>query len=266
MSDLETMLRHLPPAMLVVFRIGGLMVLAPALGSSVIPVRVRVFLALTIGLAVYPVLASRHFDGVEVELELLTLAPLIAMEVLIGIAIGLAASLPLVGAQAGGLIMGQQMGLGFAQFYNPAIDDEGDVVGQILFFMALAGFLLVGGHDAMVLALLHSFAHVPLGGFEPNASVLALLAGLLLAAFELALRVAAPLLALIFLQSVAMGFISKTIPQFNILSLGFPIRILAGLLIIGVGLIVIDDVIMDAIDHAMNAIFAWIESAPTAPS
>ena len=51
-------------------------------------------------------------------------------------------------SQIGGLLMGQQMGLGFARLYNPSLEDDADVLGQVLFFMALAGFLLVGGHEA----------------------------------------------------------------------------------------------------------------------
>ena len=94
--------------------------------------------------------------------------------------------------QTGGLAMGQQMGLGFARFYNPAVDDEADIIGQVLFFMALAMFLAIGGPDAMVLAVLNSFKHIPLGQFALEADFIALLTGMLLSVLEIALRVAAP--------------------------------------------------------------------------
>jgi flagellar biosynthetic protein FliR len=181
------------------------------------------------------------------------------MELLIGLVIGYVASLPLLAMQTGGLIMGQQMGLGFAQLYNPAIDDEADIVGQMMFFMALAGFLAVGGHEAMVLAVLNSFEHVKLGGFSPDTSVLTLSVGLLMSSLELALRVSSPLLALNFLETVAMGFVAKTVPQLNILSLGFPIRILGGLAIVVCGLVVISDVTMTSMNEAITALFQWID-------
>ena len=194
------------------------------------------------------------------NLSIWMLGPIIAGEALVGLVIGFIASLPLVGVQTGGLVMGQQMGLGFARFYNPAVDDEADVIGQVLFFLGLAGFLVIGGHEAMLLSVLHSFEHIPPGGVSINGSLLGLITGLLLSAFELAMRVAAPLLALIFLETLAMGFVSKTVPQLNILSLGFPLRILAGIGIVAVGLYVINDVMMVAIDDAMHAMFNWIES------
>ena len=90
--------------------------------------------------------------------------------------------------------------------------------------------------------------------------IVTLLIGVLTAAFEMALRVAAPLLALIFLQTLAMGFIAKTVPQMNILSLGFPLRVMAGLLIIILGLVVMSEVVMGLVDDTLHLMFDWIES------
>jgi flagellar biosynthetic protein FliR len=259
-EEWPAILEHVPPALLVVFRLGGLMIFGPVFGSPAVPVRVKVLLSFAIGLAVYPLLAARGLVGPGLDLGLWTLAPLVGSELLVGVVVGLLASLPLVSVQTGGLIMGQQMGLGFARFYNPGIDDEADLLGQVLFFLALAGFLLVGGHESMVLAILRSFEYLPLGAFHLDLDVVSLLAGLLLSVLELALRVAAPVLALVFLESVAMGFMAKTVPQLNILSLGFPLRILAGIAIVALGLWVIDDVVMDEIAWVLDGIHAWVGS------
>jgi flagellar biosynthetic protein FliR len=249
-------LEHIPPAMLVIFRIGGLMLYGPVFGSPVIPGRIKVFLAFLTGLAIYPLLGREVGDGLE--LSLWGLGPLIGLELLIGVIVGYVASLPMVAVQTGGLVMGQQMGLGFAQFYNPGIDDEADVVGQLLFFMALAGFLAAGGHESMMLAVMRSFDYIPLGTFSVDLDVISLMLGLLGATFELALRVAAPVLALVFLQSTAMGFMAKTVPQLNILSLGFPIRILVGMGVVMAAAVVINDVAMVGVDLVLDSLFEWI--------
>lgn len=258
---MNVLLPHVAPALLVAVRIGGLMIYGPVFGSSVVPVRVKVLLTFVIAVAVYPVLAATVLPAAgAVELALWSLAPLVAAELLVGLTIGFLASLPLMAVQTGGLVMGQQMGLGFASFYNPAIDDEADVVGQMLFLMALAGFLVIGGHEAMLVAVLRSFEHVPAGVFVADTDLLGLVAGLLGSAFELALRIAAPLLALIFLESAAMGLVAKTVPQLNILSLGFPVRILAGMLIIMLALNVIDEVVMEEVEMVLDVILEWVES------
>ncbi len=258
-SSLLTLVDHVPAALLVIFRLGGLMIYGPIFGAPVIPARVKIFLAVIIGLAVYPVVSTLPGRPTDLSLDLGILGPLIATEILLGLAIGFIASLPMVAVQIGGLVMGQQMGLGFARFYNPAMDDDADVVGQLFFFMALAGFLLIGGHEAMLLAVLHSFEHVPLAASVADTNLIALLTGLLVAAYELALRVAAPLLVLIFLQTVAMGFLARTVPQLNILSLGFPLRILAGLSVILVAVSVMNDVLMDTMGDAIDITLDWID-------
>ncbi len=254
------LLEHVPWLMFVAFRIGGLAIYGPVFGSPAIPVQIKVLFSIMVALAIYPVVAAGPYSVDLPALTLWTIAGLVAMELLIGLTIGYLASMPLMAVQTGGLVMGQQMGLGFARFYNPAVEDEADVIGQIMFFMVLAGFVLIGGHEMMLLGVMRSFDHLPLGTVIVNKDLLALLLGALAAAFELALRIALPLLALIFLESVAMGFISKTVPQLNIMSLGFPLRILMGTVIIILGLIVINDVVFDFIDWTLYVMFEWIES------
>lgn len=250
---------HLAPAMLVICRIGGLALFGPVLGSSAVPLRIRIATVFLIGIVAYPILPAETVRFDEVSLSLASLAPLAAREVLLGAVIGYIASLPLLAAQTGGLIMGQQIGLGFAQLYNPTIDDEGDVIGQLLFFMALAMFLISGGLDWMFMGVVRSFDHVPIGGFSADIGVLAMLNAMLLSSLELALRIAAPLLAIVFLETVAMGFIAKTVPQLNILSLGFPLRIIVGTAAIAMGLLVIADVCSDAIYECFSSLFAWLD-------
>ncbi len=263
MSGFTSILDHIAPALLVIFRIGGMMMYGPGFGSPTVPVRVRVFLAFLIGIASYPMLSAQHLVGFDIKFNLWMLVPLVAMEILVGLVIGYCASLPLLALETAGLIMGQQMGLGFARFYNPAMDDEADVLGQVLFFMALGGFLLIGGHEWMLMAVLHSFERIQLGGFIADQSVLDLVSGLILSSLELALRVAAPLLALVFLETVAMGFLAKTVPQLNVLSLGFPIRILLGLAVVALGLVVINDVAMISINEMSVSVMQWIDNTPT---
>ncbi len=253
-----SLLEHIPPALLVIFRLGGLMIYAPVLSSSVIPVRVRVLLTFVLGAAIYPVIAAQHGFGDGLSLSLWLLGPLVAMEILVGLLIGFLASLPLSAMQVGGVIISQQMGLGFAQLYNPAIDDESDVMTQLLYFMAIGTFILCGGMDVMLLTLLHTFDRVPAGGLAMDADIIALIAGMMISSLEMGMRIAAPLLCIVFLETVALGFVSKTVPQLNILSLGFPMRILVGLTIVGLGAAVLNDVLIEEIEMGAAAVLNWL--------
>lgn len=248
------------PLVLVAARLGGLALFAPVLGSQVIPGRIKAFLFLGLSAATVPVLVSSGRIEAAVEYTLWQFLAAIALEITIGALIGFVALMPLMAMQTGGLIMAQQMGLGFARFYNPAMGDEADVLENLLFLLALVTFIAIGGIDWMVLAVLNSFQYVAVGVFVPGADVVGLLTGVVMAAFEMGLRVAAPLLALVFLETLAIGFISKTVPQLNILSLGFPIRIMVGLATVIVGVVVMQEVLVDFIDVVLLTLEDWIRA------
>jgi flagellar biosynthesis protein FliR len=256
-DSVDILSKHLGPAVLVVVRLGGLAIFAPIFASSMIPRLVKVLLIGLLALATYPTLAMGPLRGAVVQADFASIAPLMVNEVLIGGVIGFLAMLPMVALQMGGQVMGTQMGLGFARLYNPAMEDEGDVLEQLLFFLGLATFLAVGGHEQMTLAVLRSFDYVRLGGIGDVISVFGwgidnglvrLLASVLLASMELALRVSAPMVCLFLLESVALGFLSRSVPSFHLMNLGFPLRIILGLGILILG--------MGAIGEALNVFLA----------
>ena len=255
-----SLIAHIPPAVLVATRIGGLTFYAPVIGSSAIPAHVKALLALVLGAAIYPMLAARHEFPGGTELNLWLLAPLMVMEVLIGALIGFLASLPLSALQVGGVVISQQMGLSFGQIYNPQTGEDSDIVSQLLYFMAVAIFITCGGLDATLLALLHTFDRIPMGGVIEIGDIVPVITGLMISALELALRIAAPLLCIVFLETVALGFLSRSVPQLNVLSLGFPIRILVGLTALGLSATVINDVVLDEIDAGAAAISDWVDA------
>ncbi len=257
MDAVQIIEENVGPVLLVIMRVGGLAVFAPVISSSMIPVRVRVFLVFMIGLSAFGMLSANGVTMAAVPMEPLALLPLAAGEVAIGALIGFMASIPLLAMRTGGLICGQQMGLGFARFYNPAVGEESDVVEQIFYFLGLAGFLMIGGMEATFLSVLHSFEYVNAGIFATGQGVVDVLTGMMMSSLDIGLRVALPLLGVIFLETVAMGFVSKTVPQLNILSLGFPLRIMVGIGVLISGMAIMDQVAMDWISDGLDIMHEW---------
>lgn len=249
-ASLEPILPHLPAWLMVLFRLSGIFMFAPLFGSNLVPMRVKALLALTLSFCIYPMIPPQ----VPMDLSVATIAGAIGSELLIGLAIGYGASLPLIAMQLGGLLMGQQLGLAIANVLNPDFDEQVSIFGQLLFLAALTIFLLLDGHHALIGVLINSFESVPLGGSAPTGEMLSMAVGLLTSMVELAVRVAAPLLCLVFLETVAMGFIAKTVPQIQIFSLGFPIRILLGLFLTIVVCAVMFDAMVDEMRHALTLI------------
>lgn len=224
---------------LVFFRLTGLFLIAPIFSNTAIPTMVKALFAFILSLCVYPALLS-HPGGVAMSplitgnMPAMALPMAVLLELAIGAVIGFAASLPMVGMQVAGLMNDQQIGTGLAGIYNPEIgEDQVGVMTQFYYMAGVLLFLVVGGHRLLLRALLDSFTYVPLAGFHFDGRMVEFLVGLLTASIEVALRLSAPLLCLVFLETVAMGFVARTVPQMNILSIGFPLRV-----VIGVGVLI----------------------------
>ncbi len=238
MIDLTPILEHLPAWLLVLARLSGVFLLSPVLGSAMIPRQVKAFLVIGLSFCVYPVLMSPTLASstmlgayIGTEVSMWWLLPMMALELLLGYAIGYAAMLPLVGLQTGGAIIDQQMGLGLAGVYNPELGEQSTVTGEVLFMLGLVMFLIIGGHHALFAVMVSSFQHLPPGGLTGFTALVEMAVGLVTLMLDLSIKVAAPVLGLLFLESVAMGFIARTVPQMNILSVGFIVRIVLGLFI-----------------------------------
>ncbi len=263
--DLTSILPQLPVWTLVFFRLTGLFVVAPLFSSASVPARFRVMWALALSLCIYPVLLDRPATAAMIEpmlhgnLPLWLLPVAIVMELLIGTVIGYGASLPLVGMQLAGQMIDQQVGTGLAGLINPdAGGEQTGVFGDFYFLLATAILLMIGGHRVILSALLDSYQQVPLAGFRPDPRLAGLLVGLLTSMFEMALRVAAPLLCLVFLETVATGFLARTVPQFNLMSVGFPLRIMVGLMILGASLSSAANVCVQGVHRGLWAVMAYM--------
>ena len=241
---MELLYPHMLAWLLVFFRLTGIFMLTPMLGSQSVPNLVKVVLVAGVSFCVYPMLLSTGGAGtaaleamLDTGLTLGALAPALAGELLFGYVLGYCGMLPLVGMQIGGTILDQQLGISAGGIFNPDFQAELAAAAQLLNAAATALFVVLGGHHVMLSILVGSFETFPLAGLGTGAAtlapdfVLSLVLGLLALIFDIALRIAAPLLCIVFLASVSMGFISRTVPQLNILSVGFIIRILGGLAI-----------------------------------
>jgi flagellar biosynthetic protein FliR len=250
--------------MLLVFRLGGIFVVAPVLASVAIPMQARVLLVFAFGAAMYPGLvpelaraAGAGIAGVPVELDVFTLGWAGVFEALVGVVIGLIALLPVTAVQLSGLLMGQQMGFGLAQVYNPALETDSDLFGELLLYLALGAFIAMGGLELLFVALGKSYIAVPVGAMLPGSAPVGLILGTMDAGFGLALRVSLPLMAIIIMETVATSFLMKTMPQMNIMSLGFAVKIVLGLLAIIAGLRAMNTVTGDHVSDVGQMLLRW---------
>ena len=260
MAELVTYTVWVPTLILVIFRVAGIFLTAPMLSSPVIPPFVKAAISIIVGLAATARLAA----PVPMPATWVALVLGVGREMLIGGVLGYAASLLFVGVNIAGQHMGQQMGIGLANVYNPQAESTTGVLAAALNMVALVIFLTIGGHRLMLSGLMDTFATVPLMGFAVSEGILEILVYLLAASFALAVKVAAPVLVTLMLSSVAMGLIQRAMPQFNILSAGFQIRVMVSLIILAVSLAALIPLVEAGWDLTMTHM-AKIFPAPPGP-
>lgn len=247
------------PFMLVLTRISGIFMFTPILSSLSMPMRFKGLLAVSLSAAVFPMAAHATLPA-QMVMDLPTLGLIMFSELLIGVSIGMIASMPLIAVQMAGFLMGYQMGLSLAQTYNPEMEGNDGVINQMLFTMGIVVYLAAGGLDMILIALMGTFENVPTGSFSSQDVPIDMIVGLINSGIELAIRLAAPVLAVIVLALISMGFVMKTMPQINILSVGFAAKIMAGLTILMVSLGAINAVIHEETLTDLGNLIIWTES------
>lgn len=247
---LDQVTQFAPAFALIFIRIGGMMLFAPLFGSSSIPRRVRILLAmiLTLGL-MGSVPIPEHIPD-----DTWSLSIAVGGELIFGVAMGMILSFVFVAVQWAGEIIGQQMGLNLSEVFDPQFGGSSSLVGQIYFMFALVIFLIFRGHHIMLLAVRDSFTSLPLLSVGMDHQLVELIARLFMACTVLAVQLAAPILVTMLVVDVALGFISKTVPQFNIMSAGLTIRALIGALLLILTLVMTSRVMRGAMLDAMNTV------------
>jgi flagellar biosynthetic protein FliR len=250
MPLLQTLL-NLPLLALVLARMSGLVIFAPFFSSGSIPINVRAFLAANLTIIVLPFATL----NMVVPSDLSSLVVAITGELLIGMTVGMMTTTLFSGLELSGMLIGQQMGISVAQVFDPLFNENSSALGQLYFWLAMVVFLLIRGHIVLIGALAKSFQTLPIGKFIVSEEVVSSLIQILQMSFILALHIFAPLLVAIFLTTLAMGFVSRTVPQLNILSIGFPLRIAFGFVLLVLCLPPVVQVFLNMLDKTMMKVY-----------
>ena len=188
-------------------------------------------------------------------------------EFAVGFAVGLGVMAVLAGLRLAGETVDQQSGTALAEAFNPALGGSMTTTGQLLGLVGTAVFLTLPGVDGHLRAyaiLLDTFKTLPPGAGwvgGAGAEVLADLAG---AGIRLGVTVAAPTVAVMAAISVTVGFLGRTVPQINLLSIGLPLRAAAGLFLLALSLPPAFDVLADTLDVGLTELHAALTGLPTA--
>ncbi len=186
---------------------------------------------------------------------------LIGTELLLGMTLGLGVVIILTGLQLAGESFDQQTGTALSEIFNPTLGTNISPTGQLLLLLGTTAMLTmspIDGHLMMLSSLLKTFEVLPVGMATVDIHSLDLLRHLMSQSMVIAIQIAAPLLASMALLSVTMGFLGYTVPQINVLILGFPIRAMLALTILTVTLSGAADTILEIFVDVLDQLTASI--------
>lgn len=178
-------------------------------------------------------------------------------EFALGLVLGLGVLIILSGMQLAGEIIDQQTGIALGEVSSPGLEINGSITGQFLFLLATTLLLLMkplGFHLILVSAMLETFQTIPVGDAFVSVPAIELIRDLVHQSLVLGVQVAAPVLATMSLVALTMGFLGHTVPQINVLVVGFPIRALVSLLVLAASLSGVARAVVDAVPRVIDEI------------
>ena len=198
---------------------------APIFSSRAFPLRAKIGLAFLIAFSAQPSMPSQaiiDINGPEAF-------GAVVQQVGIGLAIGFTVRLVFAAFELAGQVVGFQMGLGFAAFFDPASSAQSSAMGRFYANMAALLFLALNGHLMVIMAVVHSFAAFPVDQNFLQALASMKLQTLGAELFASAFWIALPVIAMLMFANLALGIVSRVAPQMNIYAIGFPVTLAVGL-------------------------------------
>ncbi|GAB2182531.1 flagellar biosynthetic protein FliR [Denitratisoma sp. agr-D3] len=209
-------------------RILGLLATAPVFSNASMPRRTRLILGLVIAFALSPALPPMPKIPAGSWIGL----AIIAEQLLIGLLMGMTLRIVFAAIDLAGELIGLQMGLSFAVFYDPQSSGQTPVVTEFLSLFATLIFLAMDGHLVVVSALAESFRLLPVSATPFALKGIGALLAWVATLFSAGVLLSLPLVAALLVANLALGVLTRMAPTLNLFAIGFPVTLAAGFIVL----------------------------------
>ena len=224
--------QHIAAFFLVLTRIGPLFVVAPLFSSKMVPVRARGVAAVALSLGMAPLALK---DG-KVPTDAMALAGLIGKEALVGFAFAFTIAVLFAAVSIAGSFLDTLIGFSYGSLVDPVNGNQSSVLSQLYTLVGVMVFVAIGGDSWMIQGLAKTYDLV---GLTDMPAIGALVGGAqhtFATIFVSAVQIAAPVLIALIITDAGFGVVSRVMPQLNVFAVGFPAKILVGILIVSASL------------------------------
>jgi len=212
---------------MVFLRAGGLLVLFPVFSAPIVSSKTRVALAALVAFLLAPAIPSVALAGWQLSDLILVML----QETLIGLLLGFVCRMLFFSLEIAGSVITTEIGLSLPPSFNPLTSSQATVAGVLLNYLATVLWLCMDMHHWVIVGIHRTYSLVPVGAAHLSEILIRDLLGWMGWLFLAAMQIAAPVLALSFILSLVFAVLGRAVPQMNVFSGSFAIRILAGLML-----------------------------------
>lgn len=183
-------------------------------------------------------------------------------EIVNGLILGLISNIAFEVVLMAGSLLDVHIGLSMVNTVDPNSKANTTITGNLLHYVALIIFFIVDGHHMLIKSLLESFITLPMGNGLLHAETMSTLIEIIANYFAIGLKIAIPIVLIMIMTDVAMGLVSRAVPQINVMILGMPVKMLIGILAISVSLPIIIKLFISSISYLPDIFRKIITTVP----
>ena len=217
---------------LVLARITPLFVIAPLFSSNMIPSSVKGIVAVAFAIG----LTGIAMHGQHVPTDPLPVAGLVVVNLLVGMVLAFAVAGMFAAVQTAGGLADNVSGFSFGATVDPINGNQGGTFSELYGMVGVMLFVAIGGDAWILQGLARTFSLVPLTKGPQVASMVSGAESAFGTIFVAGVEVAAPVILALLITDVAFGLVSKVVPQLNVFSVAFPLKVGVALLVVGASL------------------------------
>ncbi|OZY84975.1 flagellar biosynthetic protein FliR [Cellvibrio mixtus] len=208
-------------------RISAFYFAVPVIGARTVPARVRIILSLFTVIILVPVLPPAPVVSFLSAQGFM----MVIQEVLIGLALGFCMQVVMHVFVLAGQFIAMKMGLGFAAMNDPSSGVSVTILSQFYLLLSTLLFLSVNGHLVVLQLMIDSYNTFPIGGAGMNDAHFSTIVGMGSWLFSAALLITLPLFTSLLIVNMSFGVMSRSAPQMNVFTVGFPITLILGFIL-----------------------------------
>jgi flagellar biosynthetic protein FliR len=236
--------------LLVFARVGAWVWLTPPFGGGFLPPLVRVMAGLAFSVPMTP--AAIAVSG-GISLDPVDLLLQFALQVVIGVALGLVCLILLSAVQSAGALIDVASGFSLAAAYDPMMQQQAAVISKVYQLIAGVLILVSGAYLILFAGFAKTFEILPIGEGLNTAVTASTLTESLSVFFVAVLQIAGPIVAVLLLADIGLGLLTRVAPTINIFVLSFPVKIGLTLLLVGIAIPQLTPVIAGLTDSSVDA-------------